>query len=497
MKKHNLFKTLAIFFLVLVLLSWIIPIGTSTSGTYVKGTTSPVGIFHLFRLPLLTIGTFLQYGLVFLGIGGLYGVLNRTGAYVPFVKRVANYWKGKETLFLALVIGGFALLASLTALSFPLFVLVPFFITVILVMEMRKTTALASTVGAILVGLIGSTYGFNVSGYINTYLELDVNNLIFTKIILLVMLVTLLILFVTKYARADLIVAKKKEEKEKKSEKKETKASKKKEEVIVKEEKEEAKIPFFQEKYQNKKSVVPMLVIILLAVIFSLVMMFNWYYGFKVTFFQDIYTSLMEIKIGDYPLVSNILGGLSQFGYWSYYELTVVLIISSLLIGWIYSLRFDEILDGFFKGAKKMVKVAFYASICSIFFAVILTNQSGNMFATITNYLLNLTKSFNVFITSILSFIGGFFYNDFYYLVGETRPLLATKYDAATLPVVGLALQSMYGLAMMIFPSSIILISGLSYLEVSYKEWIKYIWKFLLGILVIIMLVLIISTLFI
>lgn len=240
-----------------------------------------------------------------------------------------------------------------------------------------------------------------------------------------------------------------------------------------------------------------MLVIILLAVIFSLVMMFNWYYGFKVTFFQDIYTSLMEIKIGDYPLVSNILGGLSQFGYWSYYELTVVLIISSLLIGWIYSLRFDEILDGFFKGAKKMVKVAFYASICSIFFAVILTNQSGNMFATITNYLLNLTKSFNVFITSILSFIGGFFYNDFYYLVGETRPLLATKYDAATLPVVGLALQSMYGLAMMIFPSSIILISGLSYLEVSYKEWIKYIWKFLLGILVIIMLVLIISTLFI
>lgn len=494
MKKHNLLKTLAIFFVVLVALSWIIPVGTSTSGTYVEGTTSPVGIFHLFRLPLLTIGTFLQYGLVFLGIGGLYGVLNRTGAYVPFVKRVANYWKGNETLFLSLVIGGFALLASLTALSFPLFILVPFFITVILVMGMRKTTALAATVGAILVGLTGSTYGFNVSGYINTYLELDVNNLMFTKIILLVMLVTLLILFVTKYARVDLAMAKKKE---KKVEKKETKASKKKEEVIAKEEKEEPKILFFQEKYQNNKSVAPMIIILLLAIVLSLVMMFNWYYGLKVTFFQDIYTSLMEIKIGDYPLVSNLLGGLSQFGYWSYYELTVVLIISSLLIGWIYSLKFDEILDGFFKGAKRMTKVAFYASICSIFFAVILTNQSGNMFATITNYLLNLTKSFNFFITSVLSFIGGFFYNDFYYLVGETRPLLASKYDAATLPVVGLALQSMYGLAMMVFPSSVILISGLSYLEVSYKDWLKYIWKFLLSIFVVIMLVLIISTLFI
>lgn len=494
MKKHNLLKTLAIFFLVLVALSWVIPIGSLSSGTYVEGgTTSPVGIFHLFRLPLLTIGTFLQYGLVFLGIGGLYGVLNRTGAYVPFVKRVANYWKGKETLFIILVIVGFALLSSLTALSFPLFVLVPFFVAIILAMGMGKTTALASTVGAILVGLTGSTYGFNVSGYINNYLDLEVNKLIFTKIILLVMLVTLLIVFVTKYAKVDLMMAKKKESKEKKG----TKASSKKEKVILDEEQTESQIPFFEEKYQNKKSIAPMLVIVSLAVILSLVMMFNWYYGFKVTFFQDIYTSLMEIKIGDYPLISNIFGGLTQFGYWSYYELTVVLMISSLLIGWIYSLKFDEILDGFFKGAKKMTKVAFYASICSIFFAVILTNQSGNMFATITNYLLNLTKSFNFFITSILSFLGGFFYNDFYYLVGEASPLLATKFDASTLPVVGLTFQTMYGLAMMVFPSSVILIAGLSYLEVSYKDWLKYIWKFLLSIFVIIMLVLIISTLFI
>lgn len=482
MKKHALFKTLCIFFLVLVAISWVIPIGSLSSGEFVKGTTSPVGIFHLFRLPLLTIGTFLQYGLVFLGIGGFYGILNRTGVYVPFVKKIVQRFKGKELLFLGFVIGGFALLSSFSALSFPLFVLVPFFVTIILAMGMGKLTALTSTVGAILVGLIGSTYGFNISGYVNTYLELDVNNQIFPKIILFLMLTFLLIVFITTHAKKELEHLKnnKKEEKKKSSK-------------VV----ENTTIPFYEEEYQNKKSVVPMLVIVILALVLSLVMMFNWYYGFKVTFFQDIYTSFMEIKIGDYPIIANLFGGLSQFGYWSYYELTVVLIIISLLIGWIYSLKFDDILESFVVGAKKMLKVAFYASICGIFFSVILSNQSGNMFATITNFFMNLTESFNVFATSLLSLIGGFFYNDFYYLLGEVSTVLTSKFDASTLPVAGLAIQTLYGLAMMIFPSSVILIAGLSYLDISYKDWMKYIWKFLLAIFGIIMLVLIILTLFI
>ena len=45
--------------------------------------------------------------------------------------------------------------------------------------------------------------------------------------------------------------------------------------------------------------------------------------------------------------------------------------------------------------------------------------------------------------------------------------------------------QSMHGLVMMIVPTSMILIAGLSYLKVSYKEWFKNIWKILLGLLVI------------
>lgn len=500
MKKNNLLKVLGIFFLILVAFTWIIPAGTYSGGEFTKGTTSPIGAFDLFRLPLMTIGTFVQYGIVFLAIGGLYGVLNKTGVLVPFVDRVAKKWKGKENLFLTIVMVIFAVLASVSGLALPLFVFVPFVVAVILVMGMSKLTALASTVGAILVGMIGSTYGFNVSGYINYFLSLDVNNQIATKVILLIMLVFLLVIFVTKHAKTELVVAKKvtKKETEKKGSKKDTKTKKEtKEDKVIKVEEKKVEIPFYDPEYKTKKSAVPMIVIMVITVLLALIAMFNWYYGFKLTFFQDIYTSLMDIKIGNYPIMSNLLGGISQFGYWSNYELTILLMIASLLIGWIYSLKGSEIVDSFFDGVMKMLPVAFYAIICNVLFAIILSSDTANIYNTIMNFFLELTKSFNVFTTSVVAFLGGFFYNDFYYLVSGITGPLSSKFDAATLPVVGLAFQTLYGFVMLLLPTSMILIAGLRYLEVSYKEWIKYIWKFLLSIFVIIMIVLVIAMLFI
>ena len=47
-------------------------------------------------------------------------------------------------------------------------------------------------------------------------------------------------------------------------------------------------------------------------------------------------------------------------------------------------------------------------------------------------------------------------------------------------------LQSTYGLASFVAPSSAMLLVGLSYLDIPYKDWMKYIWKFLVAMLVVI-----------
>ena len=54
------------------------------------------------------------------------------------------------------------------------------------------------------------------------------------------------------------------------------------------------------------------------------------------------------------------------------------------------------------------------------------------------------------------------------------------------LKVVSVILQSTYGLMSFITPASAILFVGLRYLNISYKEYMKYIWKFLLAAFVLV-----------
>ena len=55
MKKHDLLKAIGIVFLVYVVLSWIIPGGTFSSGAFTKGTTTPLGLGDIFLYPIGTL----------------------------------------------------------------------------------------------------------------------------------------------------------------------------------------------------------------------------------------------------------------------------------------------------------------------------------------------------------------------------------------------------------------------------------------------------------
>ena len=96
MKKYSLLKALGICFFVFVVLSFILPAGSFTSGEFTKATTDPVGIFEWFSAPMNTIVNYGMYGIVFLLIGGLYGVLNKTGVYTKVVDNMKKKYEGKR-----------------------------------------------------------------------------------------------------------------------------------------------------------------------------------------------------------------------------------------------------------------------------------------------------------------------------------------------------------------------------------------------------------------
>ena len=535
--KRKLLKVIGISFLIYVVLSWIIPVGTYSNGELTTNGIDPVGLIDLFNAPIQAFITFILYGVVFATIGGLYGVMERTGALEKVTDRMSHAFEGKERVFLVITVVLFTLLSSITGLILPLFVLVPLFAAVLFAMNFDKVTVLASTVGSLLVGSVASTYGFNITGYTANLLALDMNNQIVAKVILLVLLTialcTVVLMTSKKDMKKELKEAKmnkeEKEVKEVKEEKKvkasETKTAKKKaaatsskktsKESTKKAPKTTAKKastkttgkkkaakgkantkafavakPVKKVSEKSKVSAVPMVIIFLLMLIVCLIGMYNWYYSFGIEVFSNIHEAIMGVQIGDFPIFEHLLSGVSELGYWSNIDLAAMMIIASAIIAWIYKLSFNDYMESFIAGVKKWLPTAIYAALASVILYILYQASyagTGTLVDTINAKIFDLTDGFNVLTTGAASLIGSFFYNDLYYLLAALTSFVS-GFDAASLSVAGLLIQSVYGVAMLIFPTSVILVAGLSLFDVSYKEWMKYIWKFALIALLLVLL---------
>lgn len=460
MKKNSILKALGLTFAIVILLSWVIPAGTYTNGAYTAtGSTSPIGLYDFLRLPVLTLATFVQYGLFFLAIGGFYGVLNQTGVYSNLINNIVKKWNKKKKSFLIITILTFIMLTSLTGLSNVMFILVPFFATILLKLGYDKITSFTSTVGAILLGNVGCTFGFEIWGYLKTYLNIEMTTLIFARIVVLIMISILMILFLIKNT-------------------KEVKKSKD----------EEVLLPLYEE-VKSKKSSVPFIVISVLTFILLMVGGYNWYYAFDIEFFTELYNSVSAIQIGGKTIISDILAlnNAPMIGFFENYDITIILVFISLIMGWIYNVKFNDIVSGFANGAKKMLLPATYATLSCVIFATVLNSSGGHFINTIINKFIG-TEGFSFMGTVGSSIVTSFVYNDFSSMLSSIYTIF-TSYDANVIPVVAFIIQGIFGLISLIAPTSIILVAGLSLMDISYKEWIKYIYKFALiifGILIVV-----------
>lgn len=472
MKKNSIFKAIIVTFLIYVALSWILPGGSFSSGVFTKADLSPVGIFDLFIFPISTLATsiFVVLGLVILLIGALYGVMNRTGAYQSLVEGIKEKFVGKEKTFLIISIIVFALLASLTGFALPLFILVPLFVAVILSLGFNKMTAMLSTVGAILVGNMATLFGFNEGGYsyLNYFFQMKTTDNLVFKAILFVVLTALLIVYVVRTSNVEVATKTKK-------------SSKKKEET----KKEEVVIPLYKKDVQTKKSSVALAVILVVVTVLSLVALFNWAGALSTekTIFDTLHTNIANVKIKGFPILTNLIGSNSPIGYWSNYELAMLLVVAIVVVGFVYNLKVNEVFEAATEGAKEMLAPALVAALAGILLLAV-NSVEASFFPTIFNRLFALTKGLNPLTMSAISVIGSVAYTQFPYLCNALVDPVSAKY-AKDIQECAFIMQAMFGFTMLVVPTSATLVFGLQFLGISYKEWLKENWKLLLSILVI------------
>ena len=505
MKKHNIFKVVLITILVLVLLTWILP-AAYYSGSYIDQGRVQMGIFDLFNYPVTAISYFGYIAMYVLIVGGFYGVLNKIGAYRTMLDKLVSKFKGKEVVVLSIMMVLISILTSVCGLQLGLVIFFPMIISLILLMGYDKIVAALAIVGSTMIGMLGTTYGYNNTGIIPSILGNGFADQILTKCILLFLGMVLLIFNTIWYIKKSKSATKKANVKkvEAKEEKKTTKTTKstknsktkssqdtkaavKEEKVIVvtEDNEDESNVPAT---ISGKKHVVWPLALILFIIFVILVLAFiSWSGAFGLTTMQDATTAVTSFEVFGFALFGKLLGTVNAFGSWSLVDVSVVLMVFMLILALIYKVKFNEVIDGFIAGAKRSLGSAV---IVVLLYTILVITTYHPFQLVIYKAILGITDGFNVFTTFVVAILSALFNVDPAYAFQSSLPYFASIVtNADNYPIVAVVYQAAYGLTMLVAPTSLVLMGMLSYLKIPYGKWFKTIWKLLLELLVLLLIV--------
>lgn len=495
-ENNTILKLLGLLILYLGLLSWVIPAATFQYGEFQNIGLERMSLYDLIDYPYLTVQFFLQPMLFIFAVGGLYGVLAQTGKFRNALDKIVKKLKGKEMYFL---IGASIVLTILSALfavdvtkgglygpNLVLFIIIPAICGIVLLMGYDKMTAFLTGFIPPIIGIIGGIYS-PATSYINQIIGSDYNTELTWKIALLVICYVLYLFVLLKQAK------------------------KSKERKIEDTKEEKNNIPLIGEKKQSKKANWPIFLILGLLVLVMILGMFNWEGIFNVKLFTNLHKTLTEFKIGDNTPIAYLINGITAFGTWtSLAEITVLTLAATLIISLIYRLTFKETLDAFITGVKQVIKPVM---IMTLAFTVVVITAYNPYFMSITDWLVSslgggiidalgkvsflsgamdaISQIVYVLVSGLDTIISTILNIDILYVIQSGLPYLINAYPEATNSL-AIITQSLHGLTLLIAPTSALMIIGLEYLGISYKEWLKTSWKLVLELLGIILLIILI-----
>lgn len=475
LEKHDLVKLTGIVLLVAALLSWLLTYSFYQNGELMlqPGTgngivknifdQSTVGVFDLNTYTLLVLYYFTTTFAYLFVVFGFYKFLGNLKAYQKLTDRIAHSFDGKEKLFVALNVLIYMVLSSISTDPIALIAFVPFTISVAKKLHLDKITGFVSTFGGILLGVLGSTYSLKITGAMTDStngLGVKYGYELLTTIV--VALISYILLLYFTFKRIGKKVSSENEIKD-----------------LLTENKYDSKVLKFV-------NTIPLTIcmIITFAVIF--LGYTNWSNGFGVDTFTKMHTSLTNATIFGVTLPITLLGSvtLPGFGSWDLFTGASFMILMTFIVKLIQRVSFDTVIDSYVSGIRRSVRPA---AILLIAYAVLVISVSYPVIPGIINQI-NLTLGKVDWLRPVAWVLNGgitsLFTPDFQYTLSLVGSLYA-KYS--NLSASAFALQSAFGLTSFIAPTSLMLIMGLSSLNIKYKDYFKFIWKFLLITLIVVL----------
>ena len=484
--KYGLLKAVLVVLILAFVLSWVIPSGSYSSSGYSELGVLRLGIYDIASSIYYAISFGLDKIVLLFAIGVFYAVITRTQAYERIVSGIARKLNKKLAVVMFSII--IAVLTSMLTQTFAVLIFVPFIISILNRMKLDKMTILATTFGSILVGIMGATYGTDGVNALNLYLgyTTEYPNVMPALWVRAGILAIGLVLF-NFFTLAHM-----------------SKVEKNAESIDLFE------VEVTEENVPKRKNMVPIIVIGVL--LFTLVVLgfTNWKADFGVEAFSDFHDYVTEDIViegssesaDDFFVFRDLLGvQTGPLGEWDNLMITAVLLIFTLILAVCYRIKANELFDSAKKGIKKFIVpslciVGAYALMIIVYHP---SYAQSSYIATIVNRLLTLTDGFNIATMTLSSLILNIFHTDLGftgYVFGNVNSVgnfLITEYADYINPVYTM-LTSLYGFVQFFIPTSIVLGIGLVSLKVKYKDWLKYIWRFLIGMFICLLIIFILMS---
>ncbi|HOZ54406.1 MAG TPA: hypothetical protein PKY25_03675, partial [Bacilli bacterium] len=151
----------------------------------------------------------------------------------------------------------------------------------------------------------------------------------------------------------------------------------------------------------------------------------------------------------------------------------------------IYSIDINKFISTVTASIKKVLPIAITIILINV---VLMVAYSSGIVVTAVDSILEITgKSFNVITAVLASVVSTTFLADILYsssIFGST--VIAKGITGETLELMAMVLRAVSGVVAIMAPTSAGLILGLYYFDIPYTEWLKYIWKLFVVLLLLV-----------
>lgn len=507
-KMPSAYTILFLIIIVVAVLTWIVPAGTyeyvepeasalePIPGTYSRTERNPQGFWEILGAPIAGFFDAVDIILFILVIGGFLAVVTETGAIDAGIGSIVRKFEGREKVMIPILMILFGLGGTIFGMAEETIAFYILIIPIFIAAGFDAMTGMAVVFVGAGIGCLGSTVNPFATGIASGFAGISIGEGIVLRLAILVVTMAVGIIYVMRYA-----------EKVRKHPELSVVAEMREENIeyflgsgSAKEESEntgsEANLTSSEDSSDRSTDNVETgaagmtgkqkAVLALFGVCFAIMILgvIPWAAKFNIYIFERANEFVLGL-----PVIGTVLGNITPLGDWWFSDITVLFLLGSLVCAMIYRWNETRFIEIFLSGAKDLLGVAIIIGITRGI-AVVMNN--GGMTATILNLGEEGLRSLGSAPFAVISFI---FFALLSFLVPSTSGLAALSMPimAPIADFVGIgrdlvitSYAAASGIINLITPTSGVLMGALAIGRISYGAFIKFIWKLIVILVVII-----------